>query len=116
MYISIILSAALILFGGCSAHPGPIIDTKGVSMTAYHQDLSECEDYAGQIRTEEGVAKGATIGAAIGSAIGAVFGSPGEGAATGAAQGGTESAIRNEDQKQLVVKRCMARRGYRVLN
>jgi len=116
MYIPSFLSAAIVLIGGCSAHPGPIVDTKGVSMAAYHEDLSECKDYAAQIRTVEGVAKGTATGAAIGSAVGAVFGIAGEGAATGAVQGGTESAILNEDKKQLVVKRCMVGRGYRVLN
>ena len=112
----LITAVTIALVSGCASHPGPIIDTKGVNMAAYHQDLTECSGYSDQIRTENGAVKGAATGAAIGSAIGAIFGNAGQGAATGAVQGGVESAFLNEDEKQLVVRRCMAGRGYSVLN
>ncbi len=112
---SISIFAGVIL-AGCAAHPGPIVDTKGVNMVRYEQDLYECGLYAQQIRTEAGVAKGALGGAAVGGAIGAIAGDAAEGAGIGAVSGGAKSAIYNERQKRQVTKRCMRGRGYRVLN
>jgi outer membrane lipoprotein SlyB len=108
--------AAVLLITGCAAHPDPIIDTKGVNMALYEQDLEECAAYSEQIHTEEGVIKGAAAGAAIGTATGAISGHPAEGAGYGAIAGGTESARLNEREKQQVVKNCLRYRGYKVLN
>jgi len=108
--------AAVLLITGCAAHPDPIIDTKGVNMALYEQDLEECAAYGEQIHTEEGVVKGAAAGAAIGTATGAISGHPAEGAGYGAIAGSTKSARLNEREKQQVVKNCLRYRGYKVLN
>ena len=108
--------AVLGLLAGCAAHPGPIVDMKGVNVADYERDLADCEGYAAQIRTEVGVAKGAAAGAAVGAAGGAIAGDAGKGAGIGAVSGGARSAIYNEREKERVVKRCMRGRGYRVLN
>ena len=97
------------LLSGCAAHPEPIIDPQGVNMVAYEQDLAQCESYADVIHVEEGVAKGAGLGAVVG-------GNVAEGAGYGALAGGTRSGIKNVDEKNSVVKRCLRYRGYRVLN
>ncbi len=99
---------------GCSSTSGPIIDTKGVNMARYQQDLEDCEGYAEQVHIEEGVAKGAVAGAAVGGATGAVLerSSAGVGAITGAAR----SAQIGEREKTRVVNNCLRGRGYRVLN
>jgi len=107
---------ALALVAGCAAHPGPIVDMKGVSVADYERDLAECEGYADQIRTSAGVVRGAAAGAAVGAATGAIVGNTGKGAGLGAVSGGAESARLNEREKQRVVKNCMRGRGYRVLN
>jgi hypothetical protein len=107
---------ALLLFG-CSGASGPIIDTKGVDMAAYRNDLAECETYAEQVSTGKAVGKGAAAGAAVGAAIGAIGGGSGtRGAGVGAVTGGAESARISDREKAEVVRNCLRGRGYRVLN
>jgi len=113
---NLIQLTAVLLISGCAAHPEPIIDTKGVNMKLYEQDLEECTVYSQQINTGEGVVKGAAAGAAIGTATGAISGHPAEGAGYGAIAGSTKSARLNEREKQQVVKNCLRYRGYKVLN
>ncbi|MDH4313649.1 MAG: glycine zipper family protein [Gammaproteobacteria bacterium] len=109
------LLAALIL-AACSSHPEPIVDTKGVDMSLYEADLAECSAYSDQIRTEEGVAKGAAGGTVIGAATGAISGDAGKGAGYGSILGATRSGLDADRDKQHVVKNCMRGRGYKVLN
>jgi outer membrane lipoprotein SlyB len=111
-----ILMIAAALAAGCSAHPDPIVDTKGVNMAAYEHDLAECKQYGAQIQPAQGVAKGAVAGAAVGGAIGAISHDAGAGAAVGAVSGGASSAVKADEDRQEVVKRCMRGRGYKVLN
>jgi len=100
----------------CSSAPGPIVDTKGVNMDRYQDDLRDCEGYADQVRIEQGVAKGAIAGGAVGAATGAVLGDVSTGAGVGAIGGAAKSAQRGEREKTQVVKRCLRGRGYKVLN
>jgi outer membrane lipoprotein SlyB len=93
---------------GCAAHPEPIVDTKGVTMSAYEKDLAECSVYADQIQTEKGVAKGAATGAISGNAA--------DGAGYGSIWGATRSGLDADEAKQGVVKQCLRGRGYKVLN
>ena len=101
---------------GCAAHPDPIIDTKGVNSDALAQDWDECEVYTDEIIVAHGVAKGTTAGAAVGAVAGTINGDVSRGAANGALYGGTRSALDADRAKQRVFKRCLAGRGYRVLN
>lgn len=112
------VAAALVLVAGCSAHPDPIIDTRGVNMTVYEQDLSDCKSYAEQVPVASGVAKSAAAGAAVGGAIGAVVErrDAAEGAAVGAITAGAASGSKEIKNKEQIVKRCLRYRGYRVLN
>lgn len=113
----VVLLGAVAVLAACSSAPGPIVDTKGVNMTAYHEDLADCEGYAEQVRIEQGVARGAAAGGAVGAATGAILSeSVGEYAGVGAVAGGAKSAIRGDQEKSQVVKRCMRGRGYKVLN
>ena len=109
------ISLSLILIG-CAANPDPIVDTRGVDMVKYEQDLADCKTYKQQVPTEVGVAKGAGAGAVVGAAAGAVGGDIAKGAGYGAIAGSAKSAQLNEREKQKVVKSCMRYRGYRVLN
>ena len=101
---------------GCTAHPDPIIDTRGVDLVAYEDDMADCASYGQQIHIEQGVVKGAAAGAAVGTATGAISGNTARGAGYGAIFGAAESARLNDRMKQRVVKNCMRGRGYRVLN
>jgi outer membrane lipoprotein SlyB len=106
----------LLALVACSGTPRPIVDTKGVDMARYRQDLAECQEYAREVDIAAGAAKGAGAGAVVGGALGAIGGSAAEGAGTGAVTGGAASAIKNDRERELVAKRCMRGRGYRVLN
>lgn len=100
----------------CAAHPDPIVDMKGVDPEALAQDWRECESYSEEVVISQGVAKGSTTGAAVGAIAGAIHGDVGEAAATGALYGGTRSGLDADRDKQMVFKRCLRGRGYRVLN
>jgi hypothetical protein len=115
-YSAAILIPSL-LIGACASSNEPIIDTKGVDMTMYEQDLAECTEYSEQIDTTTGVAKGTAAGGATGAAVGAIGGGSGtRGAGVGAVLGGAKSAMRASDDKSKVVKNCLRGRGYKVLN
>jgi len=98
---------------------GVIIDTKGVDMSAYYQDIHECRNYASQVNTGAQIAGKAVSGAVIGGAIGAIAGDSGA-AKRAAGVGGLLGAVKGSGQasreKQRVVKNCLRGRGYRVLN
>ena len=111
--------AAAILVVSCAGNPDPIIDMRGVDRDQYEQDWKECEAYTEEVEMGKGVAKGAGLGAVIGAAAGAIDGDSGEaaeGAGYGALYGGTRSGLDADREKQIVFKRCMSGRGYRVLN
>jgi len=108
--------AALIVMSGCAVHPDPIIDMKGVNEAAMQTDWTECEGYSEQVIVARGSAKGAAGGAVVGATTGAISGDVGAGAGYGAIWGATRSTIDADRDKQMVFKRCMRGRGYRVLN
>ena len=115
--IAILIGAALLaVLTGCAAHPDPIVDLKGVNEARLALDWEECESYSEQVRIEQGAAKGAAGGAVIGAATGAISGDVGEGAGYGAIYGATRSGLDADREKQMVFKRCLRGRGYRVLN
>ena len=110
---SLIIAAALTLCTAC-AHRQPIIDTKGVNMAQYQQDLYECEGYAEQVRVGQRAAGGAVAGA-VGAAVSdsdAAKRAAGAGAVVGTTKG-TGRAVREQQQ---VVRNCLRNRGYAVLN
>lgn len=113
----LMLTAAVIALAGCAAHPDPIIDMQGVTdLEKFDQDWGDCEAYTEEIAIEKGVAKGAATGAVVGGLAGAIDGDAAEGAGYGSIYGGTRSGLDADRQKQMVFKRCMRGRGYRVLN
>jgi len=116
--IAIVFSAILItlLAGGCASHPDPIIDMKGVDEATMQADWGECEAYSDQVVIGKGAAKGAAGGAVVGAAAGAISGDAEGGAGYGAIWGATRSTLDGDREKQMVFKRCMRGRGYRVLN
>ena len=113
---SLILLCVVALAAGCAANPDPIIDMRGVDQEQFDEDWEECEAYTKEVPVAKGVAKGAGLGAVIGAAAGAIDNEAAEGAGYGGLYGGTRSGLDADEQKQLVFKRCMAGRGYRVLN
>jgi outer membrane lipoprotein SlyB len=116
------LITAIVLVGtsagiaACAANPDPIIDMKGVDQKQFTQDWNECAAYSREVDVAKGAAKGAATGAAVGAVAGAIGGDVGHSAAYGGLYGGTRSALGADREQQMVFKRCMRGRGYRVLN
>ncbi len=95
--------AFIIAISGC-ATKRVIIDTKGVDMTMYNQDLEDCTQYAKEVESGAQVAK-----SAVGGAVGAIIGGhrsaerlAGVGAVTGVARGG-RSANREKTRLSKIV-------------
>jgi len=111
------ISVMVFILVGCGARHKPIIDTQGVNMAAYQQDLYECQQYAEQVDSKAG--KGAVGGALVGGLIGAAIGNSDtakKGAGVGAIKGGLRGGAKTKREKAVVVKNCLRGRGYRVLN
>lgn len=97
----------------------PIIDTKGVNVAQYNQDLAECQVYADEVQVAQKAAAGVVAGAAVGSVFGAVLGNSNtakRGAGVGAVGGGARGVGEGIREREHVVKSCLVGRGYRVLN
>lgn len=100
---------------GCATYR-PIVDTKGVDMVAYENDMRECQAYAEQESPGSKAAAGAVGGAVIGVAISALFGtSRNRGAAVVAASGAGAGAGAGMRAQVAITRNCMAGRGYKVL-
>jgi hypothetical protein len=113
--------AVSLLLPACASKP--IIDTKGVDLVQYQEDLQDCAIIAEQVDTGKTVAKSAGAGAAVGAAFGVVTSvitgdssAIGYTAAYGAVGGGTSGAFKADDEKAMVVRNCLRNRGYVVLN
>ena len=104
----------------------PIVDRGRLDFneTAYQHDLAQCRAYAEQIDAGEQAAYGGVLGAATGAAFGAIGGAfggnAGSGAGLGASVGGLAGALGGgvdaSDRQVTVVRRCLAGRGYTVLD
>ena len=111
---------------GCADQVRPIIDpaTSVAGGRNYEYDLGQCQQLAKQVdaggRTVGGALVGAGVGAAGGAIIGAFTGNVGRGAAIGAGvgglTGGVGGAASGATSTRDVVRYCMARRGYAVLD
>jgi outer membrane lipoprotein SlyB len=118
MRITIILAATLLLCS-CGA-PRPLVDTKNVNQAKYQQDLEECQAYA---KSSWGAGTGAAVGAVGGAAVGEVLGrttgnmrNRGHLAGGGAAMGALSGASKGAQHQRQIVQRCLAGRGYNVLD
>ncbi|MCR9105696.1 MAG: glycine zipper family protein [Gammaproteobacteria bacterium] len=119
MFKPIMTGTVLLALAACTTTDEIIIDTKGVNMTAYADDLAECRTYADGVQTQQKATRSAASGAVIGGAVGAIFGGAdgaARGAGAGAVTGGAKGVNEGERDKVQVVKRCLSGRGYRVLN
>ena len=130
-YISIrffiLFSLLIISITGCVANSSssifesskPIIDTKGVNMAQYENDLEECSSFSEDISTGKSIAQGAATGAAVGAVIEAITDDARgrrDAIEVGAVSGGAKSGIRAVREKEQILRRCLRGRGYKVLN
>ena len=100
--------------------PTPLIDRKGVDENQLNRDLFDCQRYAAQSPSAgQAAAAGAIAGALLGAILMGAAGGQGlrnEAAAVGAISGGLTAAGEAGMSRHQIVSRCMAGRGYRVLN
>ena len=120
-----------VLLVGCAVAPVArddysLIDPRGVDMAQYENDYADCAALANQTRPEDRAAAGAVGGAALGAAFGALLGAvicgrdcagygAGVGAASGLAHGAVGGAASGVGEQQMVLRRCLAGRGYNVI-
>ena len=115
--IAIILSVAIAGCANTGQNYRPIVDTQNTSQ--YERDLFECQAYASQTAdAAQSAMAGAVAGAILGAAFAAIVGNgvsrnqvAGVGALSGAVQGGA----RGETNQRDIIRRCLAGRGYSVL-
>lgn len=121
----ITICAAAIMLTGCATHGtgasyAPLVDLRGADSTQYSQDLGSCQAYASQ---RAGAADMAVVGAIAGALIGVAFAAIGGGhgyrnemAGIGALSGALSGAGQGEGTQRDIIRRCLAGRGYSVLD
>ena len=121
---TIVAVLAAVLAAGCAStgvNYRPIIDTRGgaVDMNRYETDLRECQQYAAQTA---GAAETAAVGAAAGAILGAILAAAAgrsydryATARVGAVSGAVAGAGAGETDQRNIIRRCLAGRGYSVL-
>lgn len=120
---TITAAMVVVLLAGCATNRGtgaqysPIVDRPG---PAYQQDLGECQAHANKVMdAADGAAAGAVAGAIFGALLMAAAGGNNAdqkaGAWMGALSGGTSAAAAAEGGQRGIITRCLAGRGYVVL-
>lgn len=111
--------AAAALLAGCATRGAgyvPLVDMQGKEDAQFASDLTQCQAYA---RQRIDAASGAAIGAVAVGILAAVLAPRGwrnEVAGRGALLGGVSGAAGATDTQESITKRCLAGRGYNVLN
>lgn len=94
----------------------PLVDMQGQTHVRFQMDLRDCQAYATQrMDAAQGAVAGALLGAILGAAI-APRGYRNNVAGHGAAVGALGGAGAATDNQETIIKRCLAGRGYNVLN
>ena len=121
------LVAALLfatMITGCAntgANYRPLVDLQGRSEAQYQTDMRQCQEYASKVMgAGESAAVGAVAGAAIGAVIAGLFGggrqSRNDSSMYGALVGAGSGGVSAEEEQRTIIRRCLAGRGYNVLN
>lgn len=120
-----ILVVGLIFLAGCVPRV-PLFDPMQITDRArYHADVADCQRIAeGRMGSGEsaavGTALGGALGAGAGAGLGALSGDAGTGALAGlivgAFSGMLGGAASGHQAQAVVVRNCMAGRGYRPLD
>lgn len=121
---------ALCMIGGCANQAGhrgygsnwePVVDVRPHQQAQYQTDLYECQQHASKVMS---AADGAVAGAVAGAIFGALLGAAAGGnsrfnsqmAGVGALSGAAGAAGAAEGGQRGIISRCLAGRGYSVLN
>lgn len=116
--LAVVLSLGAMLLSACATRGSdyvPMVDTKNVDQEALTRDVAECQQYAKQRYDErQAVLVGALIGAAFGAAASNKY--SGNLVGVGAAAGAGGAARGTMDSQERIIARCLAGRGYSVLD
>lgn len=94
----------------------PLVDMRYKSQVGFERDLADCQAYARQRPdATTGAVAGAIAGALLGAAL-APHGYRNDLSAHGAALGMGAGAGAAIEKQEVVIKRCLAGRGYNVLD
>lgn len=111
----------------------PVVDPHRTNMKKFQSDLVQCRGLASQAKINydqqaskaavTNILAGAVLGAAVGASVGSGTGNQGELTRFGAANGAAMGALSANDSADVakygptrIIDRCMANRGYEVLN
>jgi uncharacterized protein YcfJ len=123
--------AAVAMLASCATAPGsgsgygagwePVVDVRAAQMEQYPADLAACQAHATRVMSAADAAvAGAVVGAIFGALLGAAAGGNSrfnrEMAGVGALSGGVGAAASAEGGQRGIISRCLAGRGYSVLN
>jgi outer membrane lipoprotein SlyB len=112
--LSCVLAVAML--AGCAtsgANYVPVVDTGGVDLNRYSADLGQCQQFALQ---RANAAQGAMAGAIAGALLMGALGGHSRGIQQGAIIGGVSAGAGANETQEVIIKRCLAGRGYNVLN
>lgn len=121
---SIAILVTVSLLAGCAGTGSkfsPLVDGTGDPAT-YQKDLAECQAYADRLASAgDAAVVGAALGAGVGILLAVMTGGRGDGfgramAGAGAVGGAVGAAGRAEGDQRSVIRKCLAGRGWNVLN
>lgn len=111
--------ATTMLFGCATrgANYVPVVDMKYINPQTYANDVRECQVYANQrISAGEAAAVGALFGALLGAVLASGSRYQSQLQTEGAVLGGIGAGASANQTQESIVKRCLAGRGYNILN
>ena len=123
LFLSITVLTLASMVAGCAVPSGanyrPILDTQGVDFNRYELDLRDCQNYASQTASAgQSAVAGALAGAVLGGVLAAAAGknySRTNSAKVGAVTGAVGAGAEGETNQRNIIRRCLAGRGYKVL-
>jgi outer membrane lipoprotein SlyB len=117
--ITVVMIATQVGCANTGANYRPIVDTQGVDLNRYEVDLRECQQYATQTMSAgQSAAAGAVAGALFGAILASAAGSrydKNSTARVGAVSGAAGAGAEGETNQRNIIRRCLAGRGYKVL-
>jgi uncharacterized protein YcfJ len=119
--LALVVSGCATQSGGYGARWEPVVDVRPHQQAQYSTDLAECQQHATKvIAAQDAAIHGAVAGAIFGALLGAAAGGNSrfntQMAGVGALSGGAGAAAAAEGGQRGIISRCLAGRGYSVLN
>ena len=122
LFYLLVYTMVIFSLAGCAttgANYRPIVDTKNIDFNKYESDLRDCQSFATQTASAgQSAAAGAVAGAVLGAALAAAAGSRYDRTSTarvGALSGAVGAGAEGERNQRNIINRCLAGRGYSVL-